>query len=181
MRNKYIIKDNIVVIYTKYKNKNIPFIIDIEDFEKINSFENMWDLAVKHNKIEAVKNRIQKQYKRVMFKIQNVILCPNNDEVVDHINGCTLDNRRCNLRICSKKENAQNVHVINSKTGIRNVTIDRNKYRVRINGVSYGVYSNLEDAVRVAEIKRKEHFDIPTPIKDTWYETLIKYQMINEI
>ena len=34
--------------------------------------------------------------------------CYNSDMLVDHVNGDTLDNRRCNLRVTTHKGNANN-------------------------------------------------------------------------
>lgn len=49
---------------------------------------------------------------------------------VDHKNGNSMDNRICNLRICSRTENAQSRKVNrNSKTGFRGVTVHSRKYQ----------------------------------------------------
>lgn len=41
--------------------------------------------------------------------MHRLIMKPDNTNfVVDHINHDTLDNRRCNLRICTKSENQKN-------------------------------------------------------------------------
>ncbi len=40
--------------------------------------------------------------------MHRLILNPPDNMEVDHINGNGLDNRRCNLRICTRKENVRN-------------------------------------------------------------------------
>ena len=63
--------------------------------------------------------------------MHNMIMSKTDENnVIDHINHNTLDNRKSNLRELSKKDNATNTSVDKSKTGIRNVTIENGKYRV---------------------------------------------------
>ena len=46
--------------------------------------------------------------KRMAKSLARFIMSPLPGLVVDHINHNTLDNRRCNLRICTRGENARN-------------------------------------------------------------------------
>ena len=46
--------------------------------------------------------------RRVTLQLSRLILMPVPDHEVDHRNGETLDNRRCNLRVCTRIENARN-------------------------------------------------------------------------
>lgn len=43
-----------------------------------------------------------------MLPMHRQIMAPGSGEVVDHINGDGLDNRRCNLRVCSQADNMLN-------------------------------------------------------------------------
>ena len=54
---------------------------------------------------------------------------------VDHINGDGLDNRRDNLRVCTKKENQRNLRMSAKKQGVPFKGVDRamsGKFRARI-------------------------------------------------
>lgn len=89
LKNKFIFLDkNFTLYFDKYNwyfNDNYVFTL-----KKIN---NKWKKVYLHRLITN---------------------CPTN-KVVDHINGNTLDNRLCNLRICSIRENVINRKVSKSK------------------------------------------------------------------
>lgn len=85
--------------------------------------------------------------------------------MIDHIDHNTLNNVRSNLREVSKIENASNIsNNLNSKTGYRNVTIENNKYRVRIKGKSFGSYNTFEEAKQVADRERKKIFPLASEL-----------------
>lgn len=56
-------------------------------------------------------------------KMHRLILKPEQHELVDHINGDGLNNRRENLRICDRSQNAMNSTLpVNSTSGYKGVT-----------------------------------------------------------
>lgn len=66
------------------------------------------------------------------------LLAPEKGQEVDHINKDGLDNRRKNIRVCTRAENMRNARIKNS-TGFRGAYHDpaNNRYRaeIRVNGV----------------------------------------------
>lgn len=75
-------------------------------------------------------------------------------KVIDHINRDKLDNRRGNLRICTQKENCQNMSMkSNNKSGVTGVYYDKRAKRwraqiyIKQKAVHVGIFDDFEDAV----------------------------------
>ncbi len=96
------------------------------------------------------------------YRMQRVLLGDPPGWIVDHINGDTLDNRRGNLRLATRAENAMNSRVRSDNlSGHRNVFWDGSRscwnVKVRRNGRDYhiGYFDNLLDAAIAAEEARE--------------------------
>ena len=76
--------------------------------------------------------------KRVHMLLHRMVIGAKPGEVCDHINGDTLDNRRCNLRIVTTRENNLNAAKKPSKHGNRFRGISTRTYgfasQIRIDG-----------------------------------------------
>lgn len=70
-------------------------LVDEEDFDTVNQYK--WHInnrSYAHNSIVGMMHRF--------------LMHPSENEVVDHINHNPLDNRKCNLRVCSQSLNMGN-------------------------------------------------------------------------
>ena len=76
-------------------------VVDAEDYEWLSAWA--WDLKRGYATRGGTKSRVNGN--RFMHRS---ILSARPGEICDHINGDTLDNRRCNLRIVTATENARN-------------------------------------------------------------------------
>jgi len=92
------------------------------------------------------------------------ILNPPDNMICDHINGNTLDNRRSNLRICTRYENSLNLNMKkNNKSGFRGVYWNKKDRRWRASiqsreKIYLGNYETPEEAARVYnEAAKKYH------------------------
>lgn len=88
----------------------------------------------------------------------------DDPRLTDHINGNRLDNRRCNLRVVTSAENAQNKRLnANNSSGYKGVYWNREcqKWQAygKVNGrIKYlGLFNDLEAAAKVAHNYRARH------------------------
>lgn len=166
LKNKIIINGSIAKIEIVSPKYGVFFaIIDKEDTDKICS--HAWGIYYsKNNKSFYVVNRLSLKRTQLLHRV--VTDCPI-DLVVDHINHDTLDNRKENLRICTRKQNSENKKGALSNNrfcDIRGVSWDksRNKWRATIvhNGKSIylGRFDDIEEAKNAAMNGRLLFFDL---------------------
>ncbi len=61
-------------------------------------------------------------------RLHRFIMGAQQGQIVDHINGNRLDNRRCNLRFATKSQNAMNTGLrADNKSGFKGVSWDKKK------------------------------------------------------
>lgn len=92
--------------------KNLETIVDDKDYSTLNQWK--WCVF-----IDKAKGKMRNCYaarwpgnaikKGGLVFMHRVIINAKKGEIVDHINGDGLDNRRCNLRLVTTRENAMNM------------------------------------------------------------------------
>jgi hypothetical protein len=144
--NTYKIQGDITIVTVK---DGRTFIIDTADLEQIKRYSWCFNKSGGY----LVANVCGK-----IVRLHRYLLNPERHQIIDHINGDPSDNRRCNLRICTPKENARNVNVTwSNKSGIVGVKqIKSGKFVAQImvdrKTISLGHFSSLEEA---AEARKK--------------------------
>ena len=107
VENKYEIQGNIVLISLLNK-KGLELItkIDVEDIEKTKNMGTWFAEWHKDFNSYLVQNisstKTNKKSKPLKQNLQSVILGTNPNAPIKHINGDTLDNRKCNLQIVER-------------------------------------------------------------------------------
>lgn len=97
----------IIEVYNKSHNITVKIKVDIEDFDFLSKYK--WYINIKINK-KTLKNEAYAitHLGNKTIQMHRLLLNPPKNMLVDHINGNTLDNRKCNLRICTNSQNATN-------------------------------------------------------------------------
>lgn len=130
-------------------------IVDADMHEELSMHK--WHLS--HNKTSV--RRYQKiNEKMMLFMIHREVLRAKAGEIVDHINGNVLDNRKENLRVCSHSENMRNRKIhSNNKLGIKGIYFKNERYiaEVKLNKKKHKrVFRDINSARVWVEEKRKE-------------------------
>jgi len=155
------------MIVNSPKYGEFKVLIDDEDFEKYskirwrarnNHGSNMFYIA-SYVYVEGTK-------KRKNIELGRYLLDAQKGEIIDHINRDTLDNRKCNLRICSTAENNRNT--IKRKDGLTSNykgvywKKEMKKYCAQINfnrkKIFIGYYDNEDQAAIAYNIAAVKYF-----------------------
>ena len=130
-------------------------LVDDEDY--VNLTEISWQYASGYAQ-SIQRKKGGKQYAIMMHR--KIMNCPSG-LVVDHINHDTLDNRKSNLRICTRSENLGNrFGKKNGTSKYKGVTWHKasKKWSVAFNKKWIGAFSDEVEAARVYDKCAIEHY-----------------------
>ena len=132
-------------------------IIDTEDYDLVKDYNwcvaNIKSLYVQTNIVDKLTK------KRTTLKLHRLIMNPPKEFVIDHINHNTLDNTKSNLRVCTHKENLENVNkYLTNNSGYRGIYRHKksNKWQVNIIHNSKNIYGGLFTDIKEANKKSIE-------------------------
>lgn len=140
-------------------------LVDDEDFESLNRFK--WRRSDQGKGHYAVRN--EGVYKLGTFKLilmHRAIKDAQKGQILDHINGNGLDNRKDNLRFCTHAQNMQNQRSKNVAGTSRYKGVHwhprGNSWRARIvvnkKSISGGCYAIEADAAKAYDALAAQHF-----------------------
>lgn len=87
-------------------NNDMLVLVDRDNFEELSKFK--WGVITNKKYIYAARGTRKKDQKYKKILMHRFIMNAKDGELVDHINGNTLDNRKINLRIANKSTNLRN-------------------------------------------------------------------------
>lgn len=154
--NRYEIDNDIVYVY--FNNIQDYFICDLDDFYKIKDFT-WWAKYGKwgYYALATIDSKNVRLHRMIMD-------CPNGMQV-DHINGNTLDNRKCNLRIVTNQQNSMNSRKPSTnKSGYKGVYFNKQRrkwvanIKVDYKTIYLGRFNNIDDAIKARKEAEEKYF-----------------------
>ena len=129
-------------------------LVDNADFEGLNQWK--WHIIEGCKGKKYVTRTKQLKGKKTCFYMHRVVMATSKGLETDHINHDALDNRRSNLRVCTKSQNQHNRRPHSGTSKYKGVAWNGSKWAVYIaaNGQQHylGIYTSEEEA---AEVYRK--------------------------
>lgn len=161
MKNKYEIMGDSVVVYCNRKGKAIEVVIDLQSLPIMDSYPGTWGIDESSNtgkmycKLELNKPGMSRLYLHRLLTN-----CPT-DKVVDHKDGDSLNNRLCNLKVTTQRNNVKNMKLYSTnKSGHVGVSykesLGKNCWVARVSGKEIGYYQDIIEASRAVNRRRKE-------------------------
>jgi hypothetical protein len=106
--NEYRVENGTVVLFMESKGTKYEALIDCEDYLIMR--EHTWNRNPATGYVQSMTREGRAGTKHVY--LHRVILgIDDSTNTVDHINGNKLDNRKCNLRVCSLSQNHHNKEI----------------------------------------------------------------------
>lgn len=139
-----------------YTSNKEEFYFDLEDYEKIKDI--CWSIT-KNGYLVGWENGVCILFHRKIMGDKANFLD------VDHINHNKLDNRKLNMRVCTRSQNLMNrTNEVDSYTGIKGVRYHKTNKRygafININKeqIKLGYYDNIEDAIKARKEAEEKYF-----------------------
>ena len=126
-------------LYGKYGEGKVTK-VDASDYEALSKYR--WQVSPSGYVVRTT-NRASG---REAYRVHRVVIGANPGEIVDHLNGDKLDNRRGNLRICTSSENSLN------RKKAKNYCYTKGRYEVYWKRKKYGTYDTEEEAKRAVQL-----------------------------
>lgn len=165
--NKIDLYENFGIIWADEK----PFLFDSSDIDLLNN--RYWYV----DDYGYLTNAITTNNKTKYYKFHRLVVGAQHGQIVDHINRDKRDNRKQNLRICTRKENSRNLGIrSNNTSGINGVYWDKDRMKwvakIGVDGKSIliGRYKTKEDAKCARRNAEKQYFGEFAPINNNCEE-----------
>jgi hypothetical protein len=136
-------------------------IVDIEDFDWLSQWNWYAEWSPCSHSYYAARRDENNDY----VSMHRIITDAPPSKEVDHDNHDTLDNRRDNLRVCSRQQNRFNQGLrSNNTSGFKGVSWSKKLSKwwgnIRINGktLHLGYFASKEEAARAYDEAAKKHF-----------------------
>jgi hypothetical protein len=127
-------------------------LVDDEDYELVSKFN--WH---KHK-----SSSYGQYYASSNVKMHRLVMDAKPGEIIDHINGDSLDNRKENLRLCTHSQNQQNTQSRGGSSRYKGVSYNKKAKKWRggffIHGKTYycGSFESEDECARAVDKKRLE-------------------------
>ena len=137
-------------------------IVDDNDFEWLSQWKWQYNL---HGYAVRSEGDWRKKSRKTIFMHREIVKTPVGLQT-DHINRDKLDNRKVNLRVCTRSQNFQNRLLKNNKSGLKGVYFrskgnwKRWAAEIGFNNKNYflGYFKNKVDAAREYNKKAQEFY-----------------------